>query len=607
MITAEDGLEAVAGQLASMLQPATGFPFQIRPSSSDSDGGIVLRLDASLEGLGDEGYRLMATPRRVVITASAPAGVFYGCQTLRQLLPSEIFSPSHLSDIRWTLPCVIIEDSPRFRWRGLMLDSARHFMPIEFVEKFIDLLALHKMNTFHWHLNEDQGWRIEIKQYPKLTEIAAWRKETVIGRNSDQYDGIRHGGYYSQAEIRRIVAYAKERFITVVPEIEMPGHCMAALSAYPELSCTGGPFDVQTRWGIYSDVYCAGNEATFRFLKDVLTETMALFPGEYIHIGGDECPKTRWEACPKCQSRIKAEGLADEHQLQSYFVKRIERFLNANGRRLIGWDEILEGGLAPNATVMSWRGEAGGIQAARAGHDVVMAPNSHTYLDYYQAAPEQEPLAIGGFLPLERVYAYNPIPAVLTAAEQRHILGVQGQVWGEYIATPERAEYMAYPRACALSEVAWTPTSEKDYADFHERLRMHLARLSLLNVNYRRLDPPRIEIGRWSSGQTDEVFTPMEWEIEGVIKGPGTYRVHFSYTHGAHRLDIREVQLFCGNDLIATDVHEGRTGGSNHRNIYTLTVLDKDFTEHGRYRMRAIVRSDGGSDSNGTVSVYKEP
>jgi hexosaminidase len=362
-------------------------------------------------------------------------------------------------------------------------------MPVEFVKKYIDLLAIHKMNRFHWHLTEDQGWRIEIMKYPKLAEISAWRDESLIGHASEkprQFDGKPHGGFYTQDEIREVVAYAAERYITVVPEIEMPGHSQAALAAYPELSCTGGPFKVQTMWGIHEDVYCAGNEKTFEFLENVLAEVLELFPGEYIHVGGDECPKDRWEKCPKCQSRIKSEGLEDENELQSYFIKRMEKFLNAHDRRLIGWDEILEGGLAPNATVMSWRGEEGGIKAAKAGHDVVMAPTSHTYFDYYQADPENEPLAIGGMLPIETVYSYDPVPAELNEEQITHILGVQAQVWTEYIPTPEKAEYMAYPRACALAEIAWTPADQKDYERFSRSLARHLKRLDMLDVNYRK-------------------------------------------------------------------------------------------------------------------------
>ncbi len=488
--------DSQTGRLAYLLQsylsPATGFGLEVSPgergrTANARNNGIHLAVDTSLSGLGQEGYRLRVRKHGVLIEAPSETGIFYGIQTLRQLLPVEIFQDREQADVAWRIPCVDIEDYPRFAWRGMHLDVCRHYMPVEFVKKYIDLLAMHKMNRFHWHLTQDQGWRIQIMQYPDLQKISAWRDETIVGHMRDRprkFDGIRHGGFYTQDEVREVVAYAKDRCITVLPEIEMPGHCQAALAAYPELSCTGGPFKVCTAWGIYKDVYCAGNEKTFTFLENVLAEVFELFPGEYIHIGGDECPKDRWEKCPKCQSRIKSEGLSDEHELQSYFIRRIEKFLNANGRQLIGWDEILEGGLAPGATVMSWRGEKGGIAAARAGHDVIMAPNTHTYFDYYQADPENEPLAIGGFLPIETVYAYDPVPAELDEQQGAHILGVQGQVWTEYIPTPEHAEYMAFPRTCALAEVAWTPLEGKDYERFSIGLVSHLERLDGMKVHY---------------------------------------------------------------------------------------------------------------------------
>ena len=477
-------------QLKEMLS-STGNNLELIIDGNPSDNQIVLTLEPALNNLPEEGYVLKVTEENIQIQSSSQAGLFYGIQTVRQLLPAEHFQSSPEINTEWKIPCVVIRDYPRFKWRGMHLDVCRHFMPKEFVKKYIDLLAMHKMNTFHWHLTEDQGWRIEIKKYPKLTEVGAWRKETVIGRNSDKYDNTPHGGFYTQNEIREIVEYAKQRYVTIVPEIEMPGHSVAALAAYPELSCTGGPFEVYTRWGVSRDVYCAGKEKTFEFLQDILTEVIDMFPDDYIHIGGDECPKDRWKECQQCQARILNEGLKDEHELQSYFIKRIEKILNAKGKKLIGWDEILEGGLAPSATVMSWRGELGGINAARAGHDVVMAPNSHTYFDYYQADPKKEPLAIGGFLPLEKVYSYNPIPEVLTKEQSAHVLGVQAQIWTEYILTPESVEYMAYPRVCALSEVAWTPLSRKEYKIFYSRLQEHLRRLKFLDVNFRPLDPPK--------------------------------------------------------------------------------------------------------------------
>jgi hexosaminidase len=343
------------------------------------------------------------------------------------------------------------------------------------------------MNTFHWHLTEDQGWRIEIKKYPKLTETGAFRKETIVGHAGKPplvYDGIPYGGFYTQDEVREVIAYAASRFITIIPEIEMPGHALAALASYPELSCTGGPFEVGTKWGVEDDVFCAGKEGTFSFLEGVLTEVIDLFPGKYIHIGGDECPKVRWEKCPFCQKRIKDEGLKDEQELQSYFIQRIEKFLISKGRKLIGWDEILEGGLAPEATVMSWRGTEGGIAAAKEKHDVIMTPSKYVYLDYYQCEPEGEPLAIGGYLPLERVYSYDPMPAELTADEQKYILGVQGNVWTEYIPTPEQLEYMAYPRMFAIAETGWSPEKLKDFDEFLSRLEILKKRYDAIGINY---------------------------------------------------------------------------------------------------------------------------
>lgn len=448
---------------------------------------IELVLDKNLPN--PEAYRLQVDANKIVITASAPAGAFYAFQTLRQLLPPDFESGIHSGNVfKSQVPCVRIDDAPRFPYRGMHLDVGRHFFPVDFIKKYIDVLAMHKFNRFHWHLTEDQGWRIEIKQYPKLQEVAAWRKETLIGHYSDQphrFDGQRYGGFYTQDEIREVVRYAAERHITIVPEIELPGHSLAALSAYPELACTPGPFEAATKWGVFEDVYCP-KEETFTFLENVLTEVMELFPGEYIHIGGDECPKDRWKTCPSCQALIQKEGLKDEHGLQSYFIRRIERFLNSKGRQIIGWDEILEGGLAPNATVMSWRGIEGGIAAARQGHKVIMTPTSHCYLDYYQTNNPNEPLAIGGFLPLEKVYSYDPVPEELTPQEAQYILGAQGNVWTEYMRTSEQVEYMAFPRALAIAELTWTPKVKKNFDDFSARLARHFPRLDNYGLNYSR-------------------------------------------------------------------------------------------------------------------------
>lgn len=445
-------------------------------------------------GSGMEAYSLAVNENNVQLTANHPMGLFHGVQTIRQLLPPEIELRSYSevpNGVKWTIPSVTIEDNPRFAYRGMHLDVGRHFMPVEFVKKYIDLLVLHKMNTFHWHLTEDQGWRIEIKKYPKLTEIGAWRDSTLIGNyGSGRYDNIRYGGFYTQDEIRDVVQYATDRFITVIPEIELPGHASAALAAYPEFGCTdlSLSYKVQSTWGIFPEIFCP-TEETFSFLKDVLTEVINLFPGTFIHIGGDEAMKDHWKVSKIAQDVIKREGLKDEHELQSYFIHQFDEFLTEKGRRLLGWDEILEGGLAPGATVMSWRGENGGITAARLGHDAIMSPTGYAYLDYYQSDDRQnEPIAIGGFLPLEKVYNYDPIPAELESELHHHILGAQANVWTEYMKTTAKVEYMAFPRMSAMSEVVWSSTENKNLDNFKMRLSNHLKRLDYLNVNYRPLD-----------------------------------------------------------------------------------------------------------------------
>ena len=477
-------------RLAQYLEPATGFNLRVQATAPTGGRRITLGIDPRLRQLAPEGYTLDVEPQRILLRAPEPAGIFYGIQTIRQLLPPEIFREAKVAGVQWTLPAVRIEDRPRFAWRGMHLDVGRHFMPKEFIKKYLDLLALHKMNTFHWHLTEDQGWRLEIRMYPKLTEVGAWRRQTVVGRQPGRledakYDGVRHGGFYTQDDVREIVAYARDRFITIVPEIEMPGHSAAAIASYPALGVDGTETEVGTWWGVYDNIL-SPDDWTIRFMQNVLTEVMDLFPGRFIHVGGDEAVKTRWKASPRVQARIKELGLKDEDALQSWFIRQMDAFLTSKGRRLVGWDEILQGGLAPGATVMSWQGMAGGIAAARQGHDVVMAPTSHTYFDYYQARPvESEPLAIGGYLPIETVYAFDPVPPSLEPQYIAHVLGAQGQVWTEYLSTPKQVEYMAFPRACALAEVVWTPPASKNLADFLVRLGVHTERLAILDVNYR--------------------------------------------------------------------------------------------------------------------------
>jgi hexosaminidase len=468
----------VAEVLGELLE-AKKIKSAIASAAGEDNVTLTTINDASL---GTEGYKLSVNEKGVTIQANSGAGLFYGAQTLLQLLPQE----------GKAIPFVEITDYPRFAYRGLHLDVARHMFPPEFVKKYIDLLARHKMNRFHWHLTEDQGWRIEIKKYPKLQEVAAYRTGTQIGvggtraRATARYDDKRYGGFYTQEEVKDIVKYAAERHVTVVPEIEMPGHAQAALTAYPNLGCTGGPYEVAKGWGVFTDVFCAGKEDTFIFLQDVIDEIVPLFPSQYIHIGGDECPKVNWKKCPHCQKRMKSEKLKDEHELQSYFILRMEKYINSKGRQIIGWDEILEGGLAPNASVMSWRGEEGGIAAAKQNHDVVMTPESWVYFDYAQDTTASEPMSIGNFLPVKKVYSYEPVPPQLSAEEAKHILGAQGNVWSEYMKTSDHVEYMVYPRACALAEVVWSPKEGKNYDDFLKRMQTHLKRLQEWNVNYAR-------------------------------------------------------------------------------------------------------------------------
>ncbi|MBT8288113.1 MAG: family 20 glycosylhydrolase [Bacteroidia bacterium] len=433
----------------------------------------------------EEGYRLDVKPDGIIIAAKNAKGAFYAVQTLRQLM-TEKLENANLKAAAIAVPCVSISDSPRFKYRGMHLDVGRHFFPVEFIKKYIDALALLKFNTFHWHLTEDQGWRVEIKSYPKLNEVASFRNETLIGHYNDQpqrFDDTVYGGYYTQDEIREIVAYAQKRFITIIPEIEMPGHSQSVIAAYPELGCTGESVDVATKWGVFETIYCS-KEETFEFLETVLDEVMGLFPSTYIHIGGDEAPKTNWEKCAACQKRIRDENLKDEHELQAYFISRIEKYLNQNNRQIIGWDEILEGGLAPNATVMSWRGIGGAVKAAKMNHDVILSPTSHCYFDYYQSESQDEPLAIGGFLPLRKVYDFEPIPEELNEAETQFVLGAQGNVWTEYMREAKQVEYMVFPRILAMSEVVWSAKDLKNYSDFVSRVERFHNRLKALDINY---------------------------------------------------------------------------------------------------------------------------
>ncbi len=447
-----------------------------------SDAGVIRSVLDSLAG-NTEAYRLEVEPGAITIEAGGDAGLFYAFQTLMQLTwPSQ-------NAVRGVIavPCVSITDRPQYRWRGMHLDVSRHFFPKEFIFKMLDAMAMHKLNTFHWHLTDDQGWRIEIKKYPELTSIGAWRDQTLVGHGSETpwvYDGLRYGGYYTQEDVREVVEYARRLHINVLPEIEMPGHAVAALQAYPGLSCTGGPVPPFNRWGVSEDVFCAGKEETFELLTGVLEEVAELFPYEYIHIGGDECPKVRWQECDLCQKRIKDNNLKDEHELQSYFIRRIEAFLSLKGKKIIGWDEILEGGIAENAAVMSWRGHSGGIQAANMGHDVVMTPHTFVYLDYYQSK-YNEPLAIGGMLDMKKVYSIDIMPAEIEEGKRKHIIGAQANVWAEYMPDPRHVEYMVFPRLAALAEALWTPRESLDYDDFRGHMDAQYARYDAMDIAYR--------------------------------------------------------------------------------------------------------------------------
>jgi hexosaminidase len=478
IVIRDEGDRDAADFFNDYLKRYYGFSLTIKDSGNGNHIGLFTKKFIHAPE-NEEHYNLNGSAKSITIEGDSYAGTFRGVQSLIQLLPVKKSGSLQL-------PLVTISDQPRLKYRGLMLDVSRHFFDVEFVKKYIDFIALHKMNRFHWHLTDDQGWRIEIKKYPKLTEVGAYRNGTIIGHYPGTgNDNIRYGGFYTQEQIKDVVAYAAKRHIIVIPEIEMPGHAKAALASYSYLGCTGGPYEVKQTWGIEEDVYCAGNDSVFTFLQDVLDEVMPLFPSEYVHVGGDECPKDRWKACPKCQKRIKDNNLKDEHGLQSYFVQRIEKYVNSKGKKIIGWDEILEGGLAPNATVMSWRGEAGGIEAAKQDHDVIMTPGSHVYLDHAQNKKEDS-LTIGGYTSVQKVYSYEPVPHVLNDQQKKHVLGAQGNVWTEYMTNPRKVEYMIFPRMSALSEVLWTPASSKSWNDFEKRLAIQFKRYDLWGVNYSR-------------------------------------------------------------------------------------------------------------------------
>ena len=470
---AQPELANEAELFAGYIKPLTGIDMKTA-DAQPSKNYVALTVDASLAN--PEAYKIEIKPEDITVSGGSAAGVLYGLQTLRKAVPD-----AGMHNVLY--PVGVVEDSPRFAYRGAHLDVGRHFFPTDSVKTYLDMMALHNMNTFHWHLTEDQGWRIQIDKYPNLTEVGSKRRGTTIGHNTAEIDTIPVGGFYTKDEIRDIIDYAAKRHITIIPEVDLPGHMQAALASYPELGCTGGPYEVWCNWGVTDQVLCAGNDSVYTFLDDVLGEVADLFPSEYIHIGGDECAKGEWEKCAKCQAKIKALGIkADkehtaEQKLQSHVTKHVSDFLASKGKKIIGWDEILEGGIADDATVMSWRGEAGGIKASEMGHDVIMTPNTYLYFDYYQSPDkDKQPLAIGGNLPIDKVYSYEPVTEAMTPEQAAHIKGVQANVWTEYIPTFAQVQYMALPRWAALAEIQWMQPGTRDYAAFYKRLQ-HLAKI----------------------------------------------------------------------------------------------------------------------------------
>lgn len=479
IVKSADDLQPACTFLSKLVEKSLGQALIVNRGEAQKNA-VNIAVDPSME---EDAYELTVSDKSIDIRGGSSKAVFYSIQSLRQMMPVGIEKGEQMSKIR--IQNVKIQDSPRFSYRGGMLDVCRHFFTVEEVKNYIDILALHKLSVFHWHLTEDQGWRIEIKKYPELTQIGSLRKQTVIGKNSGKYDGVPYGPYFfTQDQIKEIIQYASDRYITIIPEIELPGHALAALATYPELGCTGGPYEVSQMWGVFPQVFCAGNEKTFEFLENVLTEVAELFPSDIIHIGGDECPKDAWKKCKKCQKRIKKEKLKNEEELQSYVIHRIEAFLKTKGKKIIGWDEILEGGVSPTAIVMSWRGKKGGIMAAQKGNNVVMTPNDYVYFDYYQSKDiKNEPFGIGGFVDVAKVYSLDPTEG-LTEEQGKKVIGVQANLWTEYVSTFSHAEYMLLPRLAALSEVAWTALDKKDYNNFLDRARLLTQRYEALGYNY---------------------------------------------------------------------------------------------------------------------------
>ncbi|MCY2931072.1 MAG: beta-N-acetylhexosaminidase [Planctomycetota bacterium] len=573
--------KAAAQWLAARLAPATGYALTAREGAAGAN--VIALAVAASPSLSEEGYELSVSPGGISVRGGGRAGVFYACQTIRQLLPPQIESSQKAAGVEWTIPCVKIEDQPRFAWRGCLIDEARHFLGKDVIKRQIDLMAFYKLNRLHWHLTDDQGWRVEIKKYPKLTEVGAWR-----GAN-------REGGFYTQADIREIVQYAQSRHVLIVPEIEMPGHAQAALAAYPPLGCRGEGYAVGTRWGVYDDVYCPGNDEVLAFLENVLTEVISLFPGPYVHIGADEVPKDRWQKCPKCQARIKANGLKNEHELQGWFVRHFDEFLQKHNRRLIGWDEILDGGLAQTAVVQAWHGMDDGTRAAAGGHDVIMSPTSDCYFDYGYDA-----------IPLPRIYFYDPMPTGLKPERRRHVLGLEGNLWGENIPNTARLDFQGFPRLCALAEVGWSPAEARNWDDFSARMAGQYRRLDVMGVKY---NPDAkglswgTNAGRWEPGKIAAQFKPLEWDITRLVVRPGQYEATFIYRAGSHAAEIEWAALIENGKEIARDTHKGYSGFDKTDITYRLKL--PAVTPQARYVLRASLKGVGGTDSAGDLMILQ--
>ncbi|MFC1607938.1 beta-N-acetylhexosaminidase [Candidatus Latescibacterota bacterium] len=579
-----DDTVELGAYLAEHLRTSTGYTLKVtsNPIEIPLNDAIILSLKTQSETLGNEGYRMKIRSKTVGIAASTSAGLFYGIQSLRQALKRD-------DDGNWTVPCMDIEDKPSYEWRGLLMDSARHFMTTDFIKRYIDLLAYHKMNTLHLHLTDDQGWRIDIKRYPLLTEVGAWRNE----------GGKRYGGFYTKEELKDIIEYAASRYITVIPEIEMPGHATAAVAAYPEIFCAGADtVAVETTWGIHKNLFCAGKEKTFEFLENVLDEVCDVFPSQYIHIGGDEAKKDHWEKCPDCQKRMQELGIEDEGMLQGYFNKRIEKFLASRGRRTIGWDEILEGGMTSEAIVQSWRGMEGADEGSKLGMSVISSPHDYTYFDYPMHSIRSKAFWMIT-LPLERVYSFNPAPDELTPEQRALILGSECTIWSEYAPQPE-VDQQVFPRLCAFAEVVWTRDEVRNWDDFTNRMTTHFTRLEYLGVDYYK---PDVQCGDWAPGSLSETPGVIEWDITGVITGEGHYRLTFDADEGEHGIHVDWVALSQNGIEISRDTHLFESGKENMFQTYRFDV--DNYQENAVYTLRASMGGHGGTDTKGSLWIKR--